>query len=246
LHAAISWAVTNGVLTKDPLAGMTCPARPDPRLHLLANQITDLIRAADCLVDHAYAAVTEQPYRSDLVTGLFRAEQDALLVRLGADSAARRGELAALKTTDLVKRTLTIERSSQDGVIGPVKNHLKADLTLGQGTALYWKSHVESWSIVPQRGPWLFSSSPHRTEPLLPDGLGQRFDKLARAAGVPGASLHRLRHSVGTYLISQGKVFEASRRLRHRDVTTTLREYGHALSMHDEDVADGLARLYGV
>jgi integrase len=246
LHAAITWAIINQLLTEDPLAGMSCPARPDPRLHLLADQVTVLIRAADHLVDCAYAAVTEQPHRSDLVTGLFRAEQDALLVRLGADSAARRGELAALKTTDLVKRKLTIERASQDGVIGPVKNHLKAGLTLGQDTALYWKSHVENWSMVPQEGPWLFSSSPHRTQPLLPNGLGQRFDKLARAAGVPGASLHRLRHTVGTYLISQGKILEASQRLRHRDLTTTLREYGHALPMHDEDVADGLARLYGL
>jgi integrase len=81
---------------------------------------------------------------------------------------------------------------------------------------------------------------------LLPNGLGQRFDKLARAAGVPGGSLHRLRHTDGTYLISQGKILEASQRLRHRDLTTTLREYGHALPMHDEDVADGLARLYGL
>jgi integrase len=141
---------------------------------------------------------------------------------------------------------LTIERASQDGVIGPVKNHLKAGLTLSQDTALYWNSHVENWSTVSQRGPWLFSSSPHRSEPLLPNGLGQRFDKLARAAGVPSASLHRLRHTVGTYLISQGKILEASQRLRDRDLTTTLREYGHALPMHDEDVADRLARLYGL
>jgi integrase len=246
IHAAITWAVTNGLLTADSLAGMTCPARPDPRLHLSADQVSTLIRAADDLVDTAHAAVVEQPHRSDLVLRLFRAEQDALLVRLAADSAARRGELVALKTSDLQRRTLTIARASQDGVIGPVKNHLKASLTLSKDTAFYWTSHLANWSTVPHQGPWLFSSSPQRATPLLPNGLGQRFDKLARTAGVPGACLHRLRHTVGTYLIAEGKILQASQRLRHRDLSTTLREYGHALPLDDEAVADSLATLYGL
>jgi integrase len=246
LHAAITWGVRNGLLPADPLAGVRCPPRPEPRLPLLTDHVAELIRTADSIVDLSFTAVTEYPHRSDLVLALFRAEQTALLARLGADSAARRGELVALKTTDLVNRKLTIERASQDGVIGPVKNHLTASLTLSHDTASYWHSHVKNWATVPGRGPWLFSSSPHRHEPLLPNGLAQRFDKLAREAGVPGASLHRLRHTVGICLIAEGKILQASRRLRHRDLVTTLREYGHALPMDDEDVADGLARQYGL
>jgi integrase len=170
IHAAITWAVTNRLLKADPLVGMTCPARPDPRLHLQADQVSTLIRAADDLVDTAHAAVVEQPHRSDLVSRLFRAEQDALLVRLAADSAARRGELVALKTTDLQRRILTIARASQDGVIGPVKNHLKASLTVCKDTALYWTSHVANWSTVPHQGLWLFSSSPSGPPPCCRTG----------------------------------------------------------------------------
>jgi len=41
---------------------------------------------------------------------LFSAEQTLLLVRLAADSGARRGELAALRHSDLDGRILSIER----------------------------------------------------------------------------------------------------------------------------------------
>jgi integrase len=76
--------------------------------------------------------------------------------------------------------------------------------------------------------------------------LGQRFDKITRAAGLPGACLHRLRHTVGTYLVAEGKLLQASQRLRHRDVSTTFREYVHALPLDDQEAADHLARLYGL
>lgn len=85
---------------------------------------------------------------------------------------------------------------------------------------------------------------PERVAPLLPDSLGQRFTKLARAAGLPRASLHRLRHTVGTYLVSEGKIVQATQRLRHRDAATTLREYVHAVDPDDKEIADLLARLY--
>lgn len=246
LHAAISWAVHNQLLPDDPLVGMTCPSRPGPRLHLRAGEISKLIHTADELVDNAAAAVADYPHRRDLMLALFRAEQDALMVRLTPDSAVRRGELVALQITDLEGRKLTIERASQDGVIGPVKNHLKASMTVGNDTAFYWRSHVANWSMIPNQGPWLFSDSPSRSRPLLPDALVHRFEKLARAADLPGASLHRMRHTVATYLVAEGKLLQASKRLRHRDVSTTLREYAHALPLDDEHVADTLAKLYGL
>ena len=66
------------------------------------------------------------------------------------------------------------------------------------------------------------------------------------AAGHPDATLHRLRHTVGTYLVAQGKIMQAGSRLRHRDLATTLRTYAHALPLNDQDVADYLADLYGL
>lgn len=60
------------------------------------------------------------------------------------------------------------------------------------------------------------------------------------------ATLQRLRHTVGTYLVAQGKILHACTRLRHGDVATTLRIYAHALPLDDEEVADYLVELFGL
>jgi len=206
--------------------------------------------------------VADHPDQRHHQLALFRAEQNALLVRLAADSGARRGELTALRTTDLHGRVLNIRRASQDGVIGPVKNHRQGRLTLTTNTTSYWTHHVTTWTttLTPTTAEgsgdtenlneveprWLFRATPEATTPLLPNGLGQRFDKLARAAGLPDATLHRLRHTIGTYLVAQGKILQACARLRHRDVATTLRIYAHALPLNDNDIADTLEHLYGL
>jgi integrase len=250
LHSAISWAIRTKLITHDPLKDMRSPSRPHPRLHLRPGQVHQLIVTADEAVDKARARLAERPHARQRVLDLFLAEQNALLARLAADSGARRGELTALQTTDLQGRVLSISRASQDGIIGPVKNHLNGRLTLAASTASYWTHLVHDWTDQPEEGEaeprWLFRASPESTTPLLPNGLGQRFEKLARSAGHPDATLQRLRHTVGTYLVAQGKILQACARLRHRDVATTLRIYAHVLPLDDEDVADYLANLYGL
>lgn len=87
-------------------------------------------RFRDKAVDKARARLLERTDARQRLLDLFQDEQNALLIRLAADSGARRGELAALYTTDLQGRVLSICRASQDGIIGPVKNHLNGRLTL--------------------------------------------------------------------------------------------------------------------
>jgi hypothetical protein len=70
--------------------------------------------------------------------------------------------------------------------------------------------------------------------------LGHWFADLRAAAGVPGASLHRLRHSVATFLVARGEILQAQARLGHADAATTLREYAYALPLTDQNVADAL------
>lgn len=59
-------------------------------------------------------------------------------------------------------------------------------------------------------------------------------------ADVPEATLHRLRHSVATFLVARGQVLQAQARLGHADAATTLREYAYALPLTDGAVADDL------
>ncbi len=95
---------------------------------------------------------------------LYSAEQAHLLVRLAADSGARRGELAVLRRADLDGRVLTIERGLSSGVLGSTKSGRSRRLTLGATTAQLIDDHFDAWAT---RGPnpvgdWLFAPTPTR------------------------------------------------------------------------------------
>ncbi len=49
--------------------------------------------------------------------------------------------------------------------------------------------------------------------------------------------------ATGWRRISEGKVLKAQARLGHRDPSTTLRHYSHAVPLDDEDIADELDAL---
>jgi integrase len=78
---------------------------------------------------------------------------------------------------------------------------------------------------------------------LMAGALGHWFAQLARMAEIEGASLHRLRHSVATFLVGRGELLRAQQRLGHRDPSTTLRNYAHAMPLEDETVADDIDEL---
>jgi integrase len=178
---------------------------------------------------------------------LFAAEQTQLLVRLAADTGARRGELAVLRLGDLEGRVLRIERNLSLEVLGPTKSSRARRLTLGATTAAMIVGHFRSWER--RLGPdavvddWVFAPDARRLTHARADLLSHRFDRLRRAAGLPDAALHRLRHSVGTYLVGSGQILKAQARLGHRDPATTLRHYAHALPLDDQGVADDLDQL---
>jgi len=76
-----------------------------------------------------------------------------------------------------------------------------------------------------------------------PDG------RTPRPAGPAGhgygdVTLHRLRHTVATVLVANGQLLHTQQRLGHRDASTTLRQYCHALPLEDPDVPDTLDAAY--
>ena len=63
-----------------------------------------------------------------------------------------------------------------------------------------------------------------------PDRLGARVVELMRKVGLEGVSLHSLRHSHASSLLSNGvPIAVVSERLGHRDQNITLSIYSHAL-----------------
>ncbi len=168
-------------------------------------------------------------------------------MRLAADSGARRGELAALRFSDLDGRILTIERGLSGEELGPTKIVRTRRLTLGRSTVSLWESSAHAWrERLPdgvELGEWVFSTEATHNNRLTAGGLGHWFAELRTEAGVPGASLPRLRHSVATFLVGRGELLRAQQRLGHRDPSTTLRNYAHALPLEDEEVADDIDEL---
>ncbi len=175
---------------------------------------------------------------------LHRAEQDLLLVRLAADTGARRGELAALRIEDLTGRTLRIDRAVSAGQITVPKSGRGRTLTIGADTATLWHRLAAEWSdrlsssaqqdAAPTLGPWLFTADPAHRRRLGTEILGARFNKIRNDADVPDATLHRLRHT-GDVPGLQGQVLQAQACRGHADAATTLREYCHALPATDGD-----------
>jgi integrase len=238
LRSAVGCAHVERVIDVNPLSGMRGPQRPGTRLHLSTDEVLRLLEAADALVVSAESR--EAKYRH-------KAEQIRLLVRLAADSGARRGELVALRFDDLDGRVLSIERGVSADVLGPTKTGRTRRLTLGRQTVELWGSSAESWiGRLPEGvglGPWLFSPAVDHQVRLTAGALGHWFAQLARMAEVEGASLHRLRHSVATFLVGRGELLRAQQRLGHRDPSTTLRNYAHAMPLEDETVADDIDEL---
>jgi integrase len=87
LRSAIGWAHVERIIDVNPLSGMRGPTRPETRLHLSTEEVLRLLTTADELVATLGGAIER----------LHKTEQIRLLVRLAADSGARRGELVALR-----------------------------------------------------------------------------------------------------------------------------------------------------
>lgn len=236
LRSCLRWAYAERIIDREPLAGMRSPPQPRVRLHAPVEHVRDLIALAESNVVGAQTAQRRH-----------KAEQVLLLVRLAADTGARRGELAGLQLPDLDGDVLTISRAVSAEVVGSTKSGRIRRLTLGASTADLWRETTTSWQNLAgaeRVGPWLFSADPlHRTR-LGSSTLGHWFARLAHDAGHPDVCLHRLRHTVATVLVGRGEILAAQARLGHRDASTTLRIYSHALPLHDADTAARLDQLY--
>jgi len=239
LRAAVGWAYTERILEVHPLRGLRGPGRAEPRRPLPDDAVHRLLAHAETAV---LAAIANDNGGSGSARIRQGAEQDLLLVRLAADTGARRGELAALGFDDLDGRVLTIRRALSGEQLGPPKSGRARTVTVGASAAALWhRLHADWEERVPSAlGPWVFATDAARQRRLGAASIGHRFTRLRDAAEVPGATLHRLRHSVATFLVARGQILQAQARLGHADAATTLREYAYALPLTDAPVADAI------
>lgn len=156
-------------------------------------------------------------------------------------------ELGALRLDDLDGRRLRIERGVSVEVVTTTKTGRARTVTVGAATARLWRDSVAAWSeraaCDGTFGPWLFSRRPDHTDRMPCAELAGLFRQFARRHEHGEVTLHRLRHTVATVLVAEGHLLQAQQRLGHKDASTTLRQYCHALPLHDQDIADHLEAL---
>jgi len=252
LRSALSWAWNERILPVHPLRGMRGPGRPAPRRPLADADVGALLATAELRLLEIHAnqvhASVDAAGSAAAFAALHRAEQDLLLVRLAADTGARRGELAALQIADLDGRVLSVERAVSAGVLTTPKSGRGRRITLGAHTAHLWRQLTTTWAerwhaqhppfAATPLGPWVFTADHAHQRRVGAEVLGHRFTRIRDEAGIPAATLHRFRHSVATTLVRDGKILDAQARLGHADAATTLREYSYVIPGTDTHIAD--------
>jgi integrase len=180
----------------------------------------------------------------------------AALLFIGALTGARRGELCALRWSDLDPDTgtLTFARSVYETDGGgwgekQTKTHAERRVALDElGLEVLRRHREAAGALAADLGlelrpdGYMFSRSPVGSEPIRPDVASKFTARVAKAAGVK-THLHALRHFSATRLIAAGHdVRTVAGRLGHADASVTLKVYSHALSERDREAAATLGR----
>lgn len=182
----------------------------------------------------------------------------ALYLRLAVTTGARRGELCALRWSDLdlergellIARSIAPDdRDSRQLVEKSTKTHQARRLATDAGTIDALREHCESMRARSlgagasyAADAFLFSDDPAGQRPWHPDAVTATFRRIARRAGVTGVRLHDLRHYHGTMLADLGVPLPSvQRRLGHRDLQTTG-IYAHGRRATDRAAADIIAQ----
>jgi len=229
-----------GYLAHDPTRRVTLPPlRPPQEDPLTPEQVRRLLSAA-------VAHDAEHPGGISAST----------LVALAVLTGARRGELAALRWSDVddQARVLTIRRaiSSGDGdtlVLAPKTGRARR-MALGTiGVAIVERRRAEQQAYAAKVGvpldpdPWLLGGTARADRPPSTSRLGSTFEGVCKHAGVP-THLHALRHFAATHLLASSvDARSVAERLGHADPSMTLGTYAAALPATDERSAELLGAL---
>jgi integrase len=185
------------------------------------------------------------------------------LLRLAALTGARRGELCALRWSDLdVERaTLRIERSltSPKGrryAEGSTKNRRRRTIELSPEALAELVAHRarrESLCLSAEveldaRG-FVFGpdTMPHGSTPYRPDFVSKKSLELARLAGLPAEACHPhgLRHYFATQAIAAGANVPAMASYLGHDPRVLLSTYAHAVDESKRAAAVSVGRTLG-
>lgn len=182
----------------------------------------------------------------------------ACFLLLAATTGARRGELCAIRWSDLDlrARSLTISRSivetqGADLIEKDTKTHSSRRIALDKGSIAALTDHrdrcrqrASSCGTRLAESAHVFSPDPDGALPWVPNEVTKQFIRIRRSIGLDSVRLHDLRHFTATRLLSEGvPVRTVSGRLGHANAATTLGVYAHFVEESDRDAAEKIGSI---
>jgi integrase len=181
----------------------------------------------------------------------------APLLMLAALTGMRRGELCALRWTDvdLTRGVIEVARSVVVVEGGLAEKSTKTDRSrkvaidpVGVALLTAHRAHVDNWitEVGGELDPDAFVFSPfvEARTPFRPDNVTSFFIRVRDAVGAPDVRLHDLRHFTATQLIGAGvDVRTVADFLGHSDPSLTLRVYSHAIEERNRAAATVMGQV---
>lgn len=180
-----------------------------------------------------------------------------MAVRLAAATGERRGELCALRWTDidldagLIRVARSYYRVGDLAGEKDTKTHAERTIAIDEGTvtalmrrwgfqqARAWHAHVDM-----DRTAFVLSTYPSGTEPMIPARLTDFWRRLRKkVAPDSGWRLHDLRHWSVTEALDAGyNVLDVAARHGHASAKMTLDVYGHSRQERQAEIAASVGK----
>ena len=225
-HKALSDGVKRGAIAINPADNVDLPRWDRPDLTVWDGDQVGQFLAYCSSIDEPHLAV----WRLILATGM------------------RRGEACGLRWSDVdfVAGTITISQTrvkagTKFAITTPKTKASRRIVSIDAGTVTELARLLNALDAAAEA----YSAAPFALvvtdlcgTPVHPLTLTRRFQRLARAAGLPVIRLHDARHTAATNQLGDGvPIAVVAARLGHTNAATTLSIYAHALPMADRNAA---------
>jgi integrase len=163
-----------------------------------------------------------------------------VFVRMLAYTGVRYGEGAALRVADSDGRRLSVTRTLHDNGhrvwFGPPKTP-RSERLVGIPASL--ADDLEAQAAGKGPADLLFTSP--EGGPMRKTWRRRFFSPAAERAGLPGLTVHDLRHTAVALLIDRGvTASQIAARLGHESTRVTLDRYGHLFDAHDDRTTEAM------
>lgn len=181
-----------------------------------------------------------------------------IYVRIGATTGLRRGEICALRWSDVDLKAFELKVSGNVLYLSGLENgYLRKDpksgnservIALDTRTVKLLKAHhahcaeraLAAGATLPASA-FLFAREADGSRPVRPDAMTRRFKEIAESLGHP-LTLHGLRHFVATELGAVAEAGTVKSRLGHGSLAVSS-IYTHRVSKADRDAAKHMGKV---